>query len=363
MIDQFGVNSTDKAAEMGSERLRSGYTGQGPFVDKLEEMYQQKSGSKTKPLAMNSCTSAIDLSLDLVGCEPGDTVISTAQTCWATNCCPLNRRLELSWADVDPLTGLIDPKSVAEIVNSSVKAIIAVDWAGRSCDYDQLRAFGIPVIQDAAHCHNTLYKGERIDTRGGDYVCYSLQSIKHWTAAGDGGILIVPEEKYEEALLKRWFSLDRRGSFSMRCLQDPKWSGYKYNLNDVGAAVALGNIEAADLSVEKARANAKCFDEAFKDLTSITPPPPDPGCSYWLYSLLVEKGTKEEFMKHLADREIASSPVHHRNDLYTATAKFRRDLPGLDNFSRKQVSIPVGFWLTEEDRDRIISAVLEYEKL
>ena len=365
-IPLFKVRNEASVVDRVTKVLNSGFTGQGPVVEELELKLWNILGSPARPLTVNSCTSAIDLAMHSIGVGPGDEVISTPFTCVATQVSAIHRMARIRWADIDPLTGCIDPKSVEKLINRNTKAIIAVDWAGRACDYKSLREIGdkyeMPIIEDAAHCWDTRTKeGYSINTHGGDYVCYSFQSIKFVTGAGDGGLLLVQPEEYEQCLLWKWYGMDRRTSNQMRCLAPLKSIGFKYHMNDVSAACVLGNLENAELVVMSHRTNAAMYDVAFNDLTSVTCPPADTGCSYWLYSLLVEKGTKEQFMEHLAARGIASSPVHHRNDMYEATAQFREGpLPGLDSFSAKQVSIPVGYYLSPEDKERIIDAVRSY---
>lgn len=366
MIELFKVRNESSVVERVTKVLQSGFTGQGPVNEEVELKLWDMLASPARPLTVNSCTSAIDLALHLIGVGPGDQVISTPFTCMATQVGAYHRGTRLRWPDIDPLTGCIDPTSIEKLITPFTKAIIAVDWAGRSCDYKALREIGdeyeIPIIEDAAHCWDTRTKeGFPISTHGGDYVCYSFQSIKFVTGAGDGGLLLVQPEEYEQALLLKWYGMDRRTKNEMRCLAPLKSLGFKYHMNDVSSACLLGNLENSIETVNKHRTNAAKYDEAFKDLTSITCPPEDTGCSYWLYSLLVERGTKEQFMEHLASRGVASSPVHHRNDLYEVTAQFREGpLPGLDNFSRKQVSIPVGYWLSEDDVQTVIDAVRSY---
>ena len=81
--------------------------------------------------------------------------------------------------------------------------------------------------------------------------------------------------------------------------------------------------------------------------------------SSWIYSVLVDD--REDFKKYLADCGIASDVVHVRNDTYSVFKKYgKSDLPGCDEFCSKMINIPVGWWLTEEDRNKIVSVVNEY---
>src|SRR6516162_3783962 len=115
------------------------YCGEGPVTAQFEREFQAVAGVTDRVLGMNSCSAAIDLALDLVGLQPGDEVITTPMTCSASNGSVVTRGGSLVWADVNPLTGLIDPASVKRLVKPWTKAIIAVDWAGRTCDYPGLR--------------------------------------------------------------------------------------------------------------------------------------------------------------------------------------------------------------------------------
>jgi dTDP-4-amino-4,6-dideoxygalactose transaminase len=187
------------------------YIGQGQRVDAFEKALQTFLVSPQDILTVNSCTSALDLALHL--CEVGghaaqersmpttkvDIVISTPMTCTATNGPIVTRGGAIVWADIDPLTGLIDPQSVADIAEWLWKkhsiipnAIMAVDWGGHLADYPALREIvidgeTIPIIQDAAHSFGASVDAgvPFLDTTltselwRGHYTCFSFQAIKH----------------------------------------------------------------------------------------------------------------------------------------------------------------------------------------
>jgi dTDP-4-amino-4,6-dideoxygalactose transaminase len=133
-------------------------------------------------------------------------------------------------------------------------------------------------------------------------------------------------------------------------------------MNDVSAAIGMANIQVACDSVLQHRKNAKFYCDRLKDCQAVKVLPYDPDCSYWLYSVLVQKGTKEQFIAYLKDHHITASPVHHRNDNYECTLRFKSDdLPGVNEFYEKQVSIPVGWWLDHNERSHIVSTVQKYD--
>lgn len=339
------------------------YCGEGPRVQEFERAFGRLVGSSSPTLALNSCTSALDLALHLAGVRPGDEVISTPMTCTATNGVIVNRGARIVWADVDPVTGLIDPQDVARKITERTRAIMAVDWAGRSCDYQRLKAivdgrsgFGLgmrspAIIQDAAH---NLF----VDmTNRGGYVCWSFQAIKHLTT-GDGGAILVPAEQVERARLLRWYGLDRTSSADFRCAQDIDEAGFKYHMNDIAAAIGLANLPHARWVVEQQQRNAAWYAQYLADVPGVTLPPVDPACSWWLYTVLVEDPAS--FIAHLGTRGVAASPVHRRNDVHPAFHFPSGPLPGVDAFAAHEVAIPVGWWLSAVDRRDVTLAVKEW---
>lgn len=355
-INLFKVRMSDNAAYEVAKVLNSGYIGQGSKVEELEDKLKNELRLNTRPITVNSCTSAIDLALELCGVDYNSEVISTCQTCYASNAPIISKRATIKWADIDPITGLIDPVSVEKLITNKTKAIVAVDWAGKFCDYKKLKSFGIPVIEDAAHVWDVF---EHQEERG-DYICYSFQAIKFLTG-GDGGLLITPEDKYKQAKLMRWYGLDRDAGKSFRCQHDIVYSGYKYHMNDIAATIILSNIDESSNSVKCSRENSKYYIEHINNKKVILPEW-DETCSYWLFSMHVVDGQKQRFMQYLTEHGIESSPVHYRNDDYTCTKNFKvSGLHGVDSFTQTQVCIPNGWWLSEYERNYIVDVINRFE--
>lgn len=358
MISLFKVRMSDNVMESIAPTINSGFITQGPRVEEFEDRIQQELRVSSRPITVNSATSALSLAMDLCDIQPGDEVISTPQTCFATQVGLLHKKAKIRWADIDPLSGLIDPESVARLVNDKTKAIVAVNWAGRIANYAALKSFGVPVIEDAAHCWDVF---DAEPSERGDYTVYSFQAIKFLTT-GDGGALLCPEEKQHEARLKRWFGLDRTKNESFRINQNIKYAGYKYHMNDIAASIGLANLESAKDSVVSHRRNAKLYCDAFEDLSFASVLPFDNNCSYWIFSIVMNEGQdKSDFSAYLKLNGIESSDVHFRNDQFDITKEFREgDLPGLNSFSKSQINIPVGWWLSDSDIDKIIEKVKSY---
>jgi len=189
------------------------YIGQGEQVERFERAFQEYCGLKYAPLSLNSGTSALELALQLIGIKPGDEVITTPITCTATNSPIVLYGARPVWADVDPVTGLIDEDDVAQKITPRTKAIIAVNWGGRQPNYNKLKSYGLPVVEDAAH-------GPYDRKQSGTYVCWSFQAIKHLTCVDGGALYVENEVQLERGRLLRWYGLDRRSSKDFRCEQN-----------------------------------------------------------------------------------------------------------------------------------------------
>ncbi len=348
MIRLFNVHMSSQVSERLKDTIHSGYVGQGPRVEEFEDRLLETWKLPCRPLATSSCTHALDLAYHLCGITQGSEVITTPMTCSATNIPLVNRGTKIVWANVCPVTGLISTTDVESKITKETKAIVAVDWAGRTCDYKRLKSFGIPVIQDAAHRLGG-------SDQHGDYVCWSFQAIKFLTT-GDGGALLVPEEQRERAELLRWYGLDRKSSRQFRCEQNITEAGYKYHMNDIAATIGLENLSGAHENCHRNMANARMYTEAFADLP-ITTPPIDVDCSFWLYSIIT--GSREELQSYLKDVGIDSGSVHRRCDKHDVMIGDIR-LKGVDYFDANQLCIPVGWWLSDSDLKYVIHNVRSF---
>jgi dTDP-4-amino-4,6-dideoxygalactose transaminase len=337
--------------------LMSGYVAQGPKVDDFEAKLGEFFGV-SDVITVNSGTSALHLALHMIGVGPGDEVITTAQTCVATNQGILLRGATPVFVDIDPHSGLICPDAVADAITSKTKAIMAVDWAGHPCDYVALRKHGIPVIQDAAHAVGTRYNGGHIAKTGGDYVCFSFQAIKHLTT-GDGGAIVVPIGQEDRARRLRWFGLDRNSPAKFRFEQDIPEPGFKFHMNDLAATIGLSNLPHLDTILDDHRDNAKALHTMLDGVPGVQVPPFVEQSSWWLFTIKVKN--PYAFADAMAERGIMCSPAHSRNDVMSSFsgAKVMRPTPGLDDFSKHQISIPVGWWLSAPDLARIAKATQE----
>ena len=365
MIPLFKVHTPDNIGKTIQEVFDSGFLTEGRYSDQFEKRFSEYIGNENVCL-LNSCTSALTLACHLCEVSPGDEVITTAMTCMATNEPFYNAGAKLVFADIDPETGNIDPDDVRRKVTDKTKAIVVVHWAGQPVDLGVINDIAarnnIKVIEDAAHALGAVYDDKRIGNHS-DFVCFSFQAIKHLTTADGGAIVCKKKEDAERIRRIRWYGLDRKYSErtgKSRWVQDIPESGFKMHMNNLNAAIGLEQMKSVDFIINSHVNNGKFYDEKIdnhqvqklKRLNNCS-------SSYWIYSVLVND--KEGFQEFLKERGIASDVVHVRNDKYTVFKDFYdSNLKGLEEFSNKLVNIPVGWWLSEEQRDHIVNSVNEY---
>jgi len=343
--------------------LHSGFIGQGPKVEEFEEKLSHYFQNKNV-ISLNAGTSALQLALRLANVGHGDEVITTAMTCTATNMPILAVGAKIVWADVNPNTGLIDAKSIKSKITNKTKAIIMVHFGGLPCDIDEInniaKKFNLKTIEDGAHAFGSEYKGKKIGNHS-DFVIFSLQAIKHITTI-DGGLLLCKNtEDLERGKLLRWFGIDRNGNRKdFRCEEDIQEYGYKFHMNDIAAVVGIEQLKYVDSLVAKHIENQKFYDENLKNIRGVRliNKPNFLVSSCWIYVLHIEK--RDEFISWMDEQGVMTSRVHERNDIHTAFIQSKCALPGLDEFNKTQVSIPVGWWINQTDREFIVSKIREF---
>ena len=354
------------------EVLHSGYIGQGAKVDEFEAALAKYLGTPYV-VTVNSGTSALHLAYRLAGIGPGDDVISTPMTCQATNQPLLERGARIAWADINPRTGNISPESVFETAFDlpRLKAIVAVHWGGMPCDLNGLRVFAdnleVPLIEDCAHAFGAEYNGAKIGSIGGRFRCFSFQAIKMLTTV-DGGLLVCEnEDDYKRAKLLRWYGMDREDKtrLELRCEKDVAEHGYKFHMNDIGATIGLANLYHVPDLLGHTRENARYYDNELvrRKIRRVEHTDRTPGAvpSFWLYTVLVDE--PGVFIAFMRSRGVHTSHVHVRNDIHSCFAASAAQLPGVDEFARHQVSVPVGWWVDMDDREKVMDAITEYDSI
>ena len=341
-----------------AEAIRSGWLTTGPRAAELERRFAEFSGA-AHVLAVSSCTAALHLSLLAVGVEPGDEVITSPITWPATANVIVHIGATPVFADVCADDLNIDADRVREAITGRTKAILPVHFAGQPCDLDPLLELGLPVVEDAAHAAEAEYRGRKIGS-GSDAACFSLYATKN-IAAGEGGLIAT--ERDDVARRVDELRLMRRGSGS---LYDVAVPGYKANLSDIHAAIALCQLDKLERHREVRLRYVGAYDDAVSELAGIEPVARDPRDTHALHLYVVRidparaGGTRDDYQRLLAEEKIGTSihflPVHTLS-AYRDRFPDQPPLPVAERAGAEVLSLPLSPAHSETDVADAIDAL------
>jgi len=377
-IPLFKVFMSPSAHLKASEVLQSGYITQGPEVENFEKNLS-KYFDNSNILTTNSATSALHLVFHMlknpqndssyVKVSKEDEVLTTPLTCTATNWPILGNGLNLRWVDVDEESCNMSLDDLERKLTERTKVVIVVHWAGNPVNLNRLKqiqddfevkyGFRFTIIEDCSHAFGSIYDGKKIGNHGN--ICiFSFQAIKHLTSV-DGGCIIFPEKpELNRARLLRWYGIDRNDKRQdFRCESDIKEFGFKFHMNDVNASIGNENLKVVEEKViKKHKSNFNFYHENLQDVKKLTLLKKEnlSESSSWIFTLKVKD--KDSFMKKMNELNIQTSKVHERNDIHTTVLKYKSELQELDKFDNEIVSIPVGWWIDEEQVEYITKSIV-----
>jgi dTDP-4-amino-4,6-dideoxy-D-glucose/dTDP-4-amino-2,4-dideoxy-beta-L-xylose transaminase len=355
-----------------AEVLHSGQLEHGPLVDRFERAIGTRIDNH-RTVAVNCGTSAIQLGLRVVqltsgagrGQAPPGEVLTTPLTFEGTNWPILAAGLRIRWVDVDPATLTIDLDDLARKISPASRAILVVHWLGFPVDLDKLakvveqaeQVHGVRplVIEDCAQAWGATYQDRPLGSHG-NICAFSFQAIKVLTC-GSGGMLALPDDRlWHRAMLQRWHGIPRGADRASASYDVSEW-GYRFTMSEVSAAIGLANLEMVDTLIQRHRDNAAYYDRELAGVPGLehTERPPDREPSFWMYPVKV--ADRPAFRRRLAEDGIATGLIGRRNDAHTCVDDDRTHLPGLDSVYDRLVYLPVGWWLSDEDRERVVATI------
>ena len=357
----FHPHVPSRAIDYVNDTLRSRWIGQGPKVDLFEQRFAERFAPGHGSVAVGSGTDALHLAYMLAGLQPGDEVVAPVFTCTATNIPFLYMGVRVRFADVQAGTLNIDPAHVRSLVGAQTKAIVCVHYGGLPCDLNELQAvaaaWGIPVIEDAAHGVGATYEGRSIGAIS-DFTMFSFQAIKHITT-GDGGLLTIKNPALlEKARRIRWFGIDRSAKQLGVWENDITEVGYKYQMTDIGAAMGLAALDEFDATLSLRRRLFGTYEAGLRDLTGlrfIGGGYQDREHAAWLCTIVAER--RRDLQRKLREAHIESSQVHYRNDRYSIFGGRTSSLPNMDAIEDNYLVLPLHTHMSVADVQRVCHVI------
>ncbi|MDB5238016.1 MAG: Glutamine--scyllo-inositol transaminase [Candidatus Kaiserbacteria bacterium] len=356
-----------------AKTLRSGWITLGPKTEEFELAFAIYVGTK-HAVGLNSATAALHLALVVSNVKRGDEVITPALTFASTAEAALIVGARPVFADVDPRTLNIDPRSIEKKITKKTKAIIVVHYGGQPCDMDEInkigKKHGIPIIEDAAHAMGSTYKGKKIG--GGENIaCFSFQAVKNLTT-GDGGMITTNDASVNKRLRSlRWCGINK-STHERVTAGGYRWDydideegGFKYHMNDINAAIGIVQLKRLDAMNEKRRQIIAVYDAALKNSKTIRPVVQLPGrkTSPHNYCVLLKGYDREALISYLIDKGI-STGVHYK-PLYhhPRYKKFgsAQDTPITEAVWPEILLLPLHPQLSVGDARRVVTALLSFK--
>ena len=356
------------------DSLRSGWLGTGPKVAKFEQEFRRYKGEWGHPVAVGSCTAALQLALIASGVGEGDEVITTPMTFCATVNAIIHTGATPVLADIDPDTLNIAPAAIQQCLNNKTKAILPVHFAGRACDMDAICTLAnqhdLILIEDCAHAIETTYRGQHVGTFG-DFGCYSFYVTKN-LSTGEGGMVVAREAEFANRI--KMLGLHGMSQDAWKRYGDEGYKhyqvvecGFKYNMMDLQAALGIHQLRKIDRYWQRRQEIWNAYNTAFKELPLQLPAPvaDDTRHAYHLYTVMIDQQrtgiTRDEFLDAMTQTGIGVG-VHYlsipEHPYYQRTFGWHPDQwPQATRIGRQTISLPISAKLTPHEVDRVIHGV------
>lgn len=355
------------------DTVRSGWLTMGPRTLLFEREFSRYVGSP-HAVAVNSGTSALHLALKAIGLKADDEVIVPTMTFTATAevVCYFGATPVL--VDIERDTHNMDASLIEKAITPRTRAIIPVHYGGQPCDMDAItdiaRSHGLYVIEDAAHSLPAWHRGRAIGTIG-DMTCFSFYATKP-LAAGEGGMVTTENEEWAERIRvlrlhgiskDAWKRYSAGGSWYYEVME----AGYKYNMTDIQAALALSQLRKLDSMWERRKYITEKYSKSFSDSEALIPPTlrTDRVSSYHLYPIKINPEAltidRAQFIEELGKMGIGAS-VHfiplHRHPFYKDSLSCEaKDFPEAEWVYNRIISLPVYPGMGDREIEYVIDSV------
>ncbi len=354
----------EREEELVLDVLRSGRLSLGPAIDRFEELFAEAVGSPFAA-AVSSGTAGLHLLCRLAGVGPGDEVITSPFSFVASANCAIYEGATPVFADIDSRTLNLDPAAVEAAVTPRTRAVVAVDIFGYPCELDELRAIcdrhGLALIDDACEALGARYKGGPVGARPVPAV-FAFYPNKQITT-GEGGVVTTHSED-EWRLLA---SLRNQGRADGGGWLEHARLGFNYRLDDVRAAIGIGQLEKLDRILELRASVAARYGELLADVEGLELPLADDEDhvrSWFVYVVALPAGTdREAVVAGLESRGVQTArylPCIHLQPYMRERYGFRPGLcPVAEGLSARTLALPFHARLDESDQEHVVASLRE----
>lgn len=351
-------------------------SGDNKFTEKCHNWFEKKLKCK-KVFLTTSCTHALEMTALLLNIKEGDEVIMPSYTFISTANAFVLRGAKIVFVDVRPDTMNIDENKIEQAITPNTKVIVPVHYAGVSCEMDTImeiaNKYNIFVVEDAAQGMMSSYKGKALGTIG-HFGTFSFHETKNYTSAGEGGLLIINDERFiQRAEIIREKGTNR-GLFLRGMVDKYSWVdiGSSYLINDISAAFLWGQLEYAD-EINKNRLES--WQRYYNELKSLEakgfielPIVPN-DCihnAHMFYIKVNDLKTRTALLEYFKNKKITA--VFHYVPLHSSEAGLKFSIfNGNDEFtttqSEKLVRLPLYYNITKDEVNYVIDTLKKFYQI
>lgn len=348
-------------------------SGNGVFTKKCQNFFEEKYGFK-KAVMTTSGTDALEMAAILCDVKPGDEVIVPSYTFVSSALAFVRQGARIIFADSCKDNPNIDPDKIEALITPKTKVIVPVHYAGVACDMDKImdiaNRHNILVVEDAAQAIDSYYKGKPLGSIG-HFGCFSFHETKNITAGGEGGLLVVNDERFIRRAEIIWEKGTNRAEFFRGMVNKYGWvdTGSSFLPSEINSAFLWAQLESLEEIQSKRKAIWEMYHEGLKDLASkgcfMMPDMPKYATNNAHMFYLVCKNLEErtQLIAHLKEKGIMA-PFHylslHLSDYYKEHHVGEiPNLPYCDRFADCLVRLPMYYELTNEEVILVINTIEE----
>lgn len=341
-----------------SKVIRDGDFTLGSEVDLLENEFALIAGTQFA-VGVGSGTDALMLSLKALGIGPGDEVITTPYTFYATVGAIVTAGATPIFADIGDDYN-IDPNLIESVVTPKTKAIVPVHWSGKPCDMDRIEAIAkkhhLFIVEDACHAVNASYKGRPAGSLG-DIGCFSFHPLKNLNVWGDGGIATTNSEDLANQLrLLRNHGLVSRDECAI--------FAYNSRLDTIQAVVARHLLQKLSHITDSRIMNAAYFDLKLANIPQIKIPLRDKVIKQVFHLYIISCENRDELQKYLISYGV-DAKVHYSIPMHLqpAAASFgykQGDFPVCEKTVSQVLSLPVHEFISQDQCARVVELIQQF---
>lgn len=365
-VEFFRHNINEADIATATEVLHSIFLTTGPMTARFEEKFAEYMKIE-EAVGTNSCTGALHLALLYHGIGPGDEVITTPMTFVATATAILQSGAKPVFADVCPKSGLLLPEAAETAITEKTKAILPVHLYGRMVDMrgfaELAQKYNIALIEDAAHC----IEGVRDGVRPGQLsnaACFSFYATKNMTC-GEGGVLIcrtADEANWYRSVRHHGISRNASSRYTKKYEHwDMEMMGWKYNMDDIQAALLINQINRLDENHRRRQHLEKLYRERLQDIKGldfIEAPGKNERSAHHLFTVLLpRKCSRDEVLHQLQEQGIGCAvnyrAVHTLTYFREAFGYKPEDYPVANEIGNRTISLPIYPTLAIEEVQRV----------